>query len=183
MDPLQVAMTGVRMGEKYLQVYCHDATLTRGLATKTGLSGLAALATPDERQAVRARQAADRAGALIEIKVGSLATLDWPEATFDMAVVDNTGGDFASVTTEARGAALGEVRRVLRPGGRAEIIERLPGGTLFGAPSPPDEYAHSGGAVAALESAGFKPVRTLAERDGFRFVEGLKPGAMGALGA
>ena len=175
MDPFQVAMTGVRMGEKYLQVYCHDATLTRGLATKTGLSGLAALATPDQRQAGRARKAADQAGVLIEIAVGSPASLEWPDATFDMVVVDNTAGDFSSGTAAARQATLNEARRVLRPGGRAEIIERLPGGGLFGAPAPPADYAQSGGAATALEAAGFKPVRTLAERDGFRFVEGLNP--------
>jgi ubiquinone/menaquinone biosynthesis C-methylase UbiE len=177
MDPLQVAMTGVRMGEKYLQVYCHDATLTRGLATKTGLSGVAALAAPDERHAARARKAADQAGVLIEIKIGPASTLDWPDATFDMVVIDNTAGDFSSGSADARHATLTEMRRVLRPGGRAELIERLPGGGLFGAPSPPAADVQSAGAVAALEAAGFKPVRTLAERDGFRFVEGLKSSA------
>jgi ubiquinone/menaquinone biosynthesis C-methylase UbiE len=176
MDPLQVAMTGVRMGEKYLQVYCHDATLTRGLATKTGLSGAAALAAADDRQAARARKAADQAGVLIEIAIGSPATLAWPDQTFDMVVIDNTAGDLSNGSAEARQATLREARRVLRPGGRAEVIERLPGGGLFGAPPPPPEYARSGGAAAALEAGGFKPVRILAERDGFRFVEGLKPG-------
>ena len=61
MDPLQVAMTGVRMGERYLQVFCSDATLTRGLATKTGLSGVAALAAPTRRRRpARARPPARR---------------------------------------------------------------------------------------------------------------------------
>jgi SAM-dependent methyltransferase len=178
MDPLQVAMTGVRMGEKYLQVFCSDATLTRGLATKTGLSGGAALAAPDDAQAARARKAADKAGVLIDVKVGPSATLDWPGDLFDMVVVDNTGGDFSSQTSEARRSGLVDARRVLRPGGRIEVIERLPGGGLFGGvPEPPRDYTHSGGAEGALQASGFKPVRTLAERDGFRFVEGLKPGA------
>lgn len=177
MDPLQVAMTGVRMGEKYLQVFCSDVTLTRGLATKTGLSGVAALAAPDDSQAARSRKAADKAGVLIDVKVGSPATLDWPDDTFDMVVVDNTGGHFSARGGAARLAILAETRRVLRPGGRVELIERLPGGGWFGGPPAPSaDYVQGGGAEGALQAAGFKPVRTLAERDGYRFVEGLRPG-------
>jgi ubiquinone/menaquinone biosynthesis C-methylase UbiE len=178
MDPLQVAMTGVRMGEKYLQVFCSDGTLTRGLATKTGLSGMAALAAPDDGQATRARKAADKAGVLIDIKVGPASALAWPDDTFDMVVVDNTAGHFSSQAADARGASLVDARRVLRPGGRVEVIERVPGGGLFGGTAvPPADYTQAGGAEGALAAAGFKPVRTLAERDGYRFVEGLKPGA------
>jgi ubiquinone/menaquinone biosynthesis C-methylase UbiE len=174
MDPLQVAMTGVRMGEKYLQIFCSDAMLTRGLATKTGLSGMAALAAPDEKQAARGRAAAQKVGALIDVKVTPMTSLDWPEATFDMVVVDNTAGGFSDRPAHDRSAALEQIRRVLRPGGRVEIIERIAGTGLFGAaPAVPADYANGGGAEGVLKTAGFKPVRTLAEKDGFRFVEGL----------
>lgn len=159
MDPLQVAMTGVRMGERYLQVFCSDAALTQGLAAKTGLSGTAALAAPDAAHAARAKKAADKAGALIEIKQAPIAVLDWPDEAFDMVVVDNTGGAFAALAEDQRRGCLREARRVLRGGGRVEFIERL---------------TPASGADAQLSAAGFKPVRTLAERDGFRFVEGLK---------
>jgi hypothetical protein len=159
MDPLQVAMTGVRMGERYLQVFCSDAALTRGLATKTGLSGTAALATPDQNQARQAQKAADKAGVLIDIKITPATQLTWDAGAFDMVVVDNTGGAFTSLSEGDRAACLLDVRRVLRDGGRVEFIER---------------ESHASGAEAQLTNAGFKPVRTLAERDGFRFVEGLK---------
>ena len=92
MDPMQVAMTGVRKGERYLQVFCSDAALTRGLATKTGLSGTAALATPDDTQARQAQKAADKAGVLIDIKITPATALTWEDGAFDMVVVDNTGG-------------------------------------------------------------------------------------------
>lgn len=159
MDPLQVAMTGVRMGEKYLQVFCSDATLTQGLASKTGLSGIAALAAPDQTQATCARKASEKAGALIDIKLTPAGALSWDAGLFDMVVIDNTGGAFAALPEAERNACLGEARRVLRAGGRVEFIERLTSTT---------------GAEQLLTAADFKPVRTLAERDGFRFVEGLK---------
>ena len=41
MDPLHVTMTGVRMGERFVQVGCDDAALLRGLAGKVGLTVVA----------------------------------------------------------------------------------------------------------------------------------------------
>jgi ubiquinone/menaquinone biosynthesis C-methylase UbiE len=174
MDPLQVAMTGIRMGERYLQIFCSDQTLTRGLAAKAGLSGVAALAAPDETHAASARKAAAKEGVLIDLKVAPVSDLDWPDASFDMIVVDNTGDGFSSLEPAARDGLLQSIRRVLRGGGRIELIERIGGGLFGGAPQPPDQYAQIGGAEGAFKAAGFKPVRTLAEKDGFRFVEGLK---------
>lgn len=159
LDPLQVAMTGVRMGERYLQVFCSDAALTRGLATKTGLSGTAALAAGDDREATLARKSAEKAGVLIDIKIAAADALGWESGAFDMVVVDNTGGAFTAFSADRRAAALVDMRRVLRPGGRLELIERT---------------THPADAESALSAALFKPVRTLAERDGFRFIEGLK---------
>jgi hypothetical protein len=174
MDPLQVAMTGVRMGERYLQIFCGDSTLTRGLALKTGLSGVAALATPDESQGERARSEAAKAGVLIDVHVTPITTLDWSDASFDMVVIDNTNGDFATLADETRTTLLREVTRLLRAGGRVELIESVRGGFLRSAPTLPASYIQSGGGENALRMANFKPVRTLAEKDGYRFIEGLK---------
>lgn len=157
MDPLQVAMTGVRMGERYLQLFCSDKTLTSGLAMKTGLSGTAALAAPDESHAARARSAANKAGALIDVQVGPPSAWTWQPDAFDMIVIDNTAESFTALAASDRATLLTGARRVLRPGGRVELIER----------------SATASSERALQDGGFKPVRTLAEKDGFRFVEGL----------
>ncbi len=159
MDPLQVAMTGVRMGERYLQVFCSDEALTRGLATKTGLSGVAALAAPDGTHARQAQKAAQKAGVLIDIKTTAPTQLTWDDDAFDMVVIDNTRGAFAALDAADQARCLAEARRVLRKGGRLEFIERTTA-TLE--------------VETLLAAAAFQPVRMLAERDGFRFVEGLK---------
>ncbi len=99
MDPLQVAMTGVRMGERYLQIFCSDVTLTQGLAMKTGLSGLAVLAAPDETHAERARRAASKAGALIDVQAVQPSALPHAADPFDMVVIDNTGDASARSAT------------------------------------------------------------------------------------
>ncbi len=174
MDPLQVAMTGIRMGERYLQIFCSDASLTIGLATKVGLSGVAALAAPDAAQMARAQKAGAKAGALIDVKETTPADLPWPADSFDMVVVDDTGGSFAALAAGDREACLRAARGVLRPGGRIELIERIGGGLFGGAAGAPAGETDGGGVARALEQAGFRPVRLLAEKDGFRFVEGLK---------
>jgi SAM-dependent methyltransferase len=170
MDPLQVAMTGVRMGESVLQIACDDPVLLSGLASKVGLSGTAALAVSDEHQAARGRAAAAKAGALVDVRIGPLDALPFGEGAFDMVVVDDTGGRLSSIDAATRERYLREAWRVLRPGGRVELIERTGRGWFSPARGPTETE----GAEAALRRALFRPVRELIEKDGFRFVEGLK---------
>ena len=88
-----------------------------------------------------------------------------------MAVVDDTQGGFANRPAEVRATALAGLRRVLRAGGRIEVVEGLGSSGLFAKPTArPAGYD----AVKELEAAGFKPVRVLAEVTSFRFVEGLR---------
>ena len=163
MDPLHVSMTGVRMGERFLQIGCYDAALLAGLAAKVGLSGTAAVAAVDEDDARRARAAGAKVGALIEIYdlEGGRA---WPidAGQFDMSVVDDTTEGFAKLDASVRQSCLRNALVAVRPGGRIEIVARLK--------SEVPAYD----ALSELSAAGFKPVRVLAERDRFRFLEGLR---------
>jgi SAM-dependent methyltransferase len=170
-DPLQVSMTGVRMGERFLLVGCDDAVLLAGLGAKVGLSGQAAAVVFDEHQAVRARGAAAREGFLIEQKISRDGRIAFEDATFDLAVVDDTRAGFAALDPSRRAELLRDARRTLRAGGRIEVVEGLGASGVFAkATTRPAEYD----AARELDAAGFRPVRVLAELPNFRFVEGLR---------
>ena len=66
-DPylLIVGMTGVKMGDAFVQVGCADGGRMAAVAGKVGLSGRAAVVAPDEPSAARARKAAEDAGVLV----------------------------------------------------------------------------------------------------------------------
>ena len=163
MDPLQVSMTGVRMGERVLQIGVSDPGLLGGLAAKVGLSGTAAVAAFDDGDAQRAAEIGRKVGALIEVHDIDEGRA-WPigDAQFDMVVIDDTHDRFGDV--ESRHDVLKHAWRALRPGGRIEVIER-----------PTSSIPDYRGVESDLNAAGFKPVRVLAERNRLRFVEGLRP--------
>jgi ubiquinone/menaquinone biosynthesis C-methylase UbiE len=175
---LIVGMTGVKMGDRFLQVGCAHGGRLAAVATKVGLSGRAALVAPDEASAARARKAAEEAGVLVEIEVARPAQLPLADNEFDLAVVDDTAGLFGTMRPEERVASVRELVRVLRPGGRVLVVGAAPRGGLGAVLSrtqsgPP--FVASGDANRSLEADGFKSVRTLAERAGLVFVEGIKP--------
>lgn len=174
MDPLHVTMTGVRMGERFLLIGCDDRSLLGGLAAKVGLSGACAVAAFDNDAATRANAVASDVGALVDVRVVTPEALTFDAASVDMVVVDDTRGSFARMRDADRQQILADARRVLRDGGRLELVERvMVPGLLGGHVTRPDGYA----AEPQMAAAGFKPVRLLAEKDGIRFLEGLKGAA------
>jgi SAM-dependent methyltransferase len=177
-DPLAVAMSGVRLGERVLQIGVDDARLVGQIAAKTGLSGAAACVVADQAQAASAKAGADRAGVLMDIDVAAPGELPHPDGAFDVTIVHSAAGRLASFDETVRRRLLGEAARVLRTGGRIIVIE---GGTQAGlrsllrpAPAAQAAYNAAGGVLAGLRAAGFSPVRELGDREGLRFVEGLK---------
>jgi hypothetical protein len=126
-----------------------------------GLSGSAAVAAHGDADAKLAESIARKVGALIEVTRVDL-NHDWPfeQNTYDMIVIDDTAStfwgfdDFTAVLRNALGS--------VRPGGRIEVVTKID--------TPHEEVDF----VGRLTDAGFKPVRILAERNGFRFVEGLR---------
>lgn len=177
-EPLPIKMSGVRMGERLLQIGADDPKLIASMALKTGLSGSSSVAVTDDASAARARAGAAAAGALIDLHVTNLDTLPFESGAFDVVVVHGRDGSLPSLNEQARmDRALCETLRVLRHGGRIIVIEAGPKSGLAGMLKPyrPDaKYEAAGGTPAALQAAGFRPVRVLWEREGYRFIEGLK---------
>lgn len=172
--PLPVTMSGVRRGERVLQIGIDDAAVVGDIAARVGISGQATVVVADDDQAARARRAAEDANALAEVHVGPLRTLSLPVASFDAVVIHGRSGWLSALTSEARHTWLVECHRLLRHGGRVVATES-------GTPTGWGEWFRgskpslgSPGIVSALQLAGFKPVRVLGDGEGYVFIEGLK---------
>jgi len=181
-DPhlLAVSMTGVKMGDRVVFVGCADGGRLAAVAGKVGLSGRAVAIVADERTAERVRKSAAKAGVLVETEVAPPSRLPLEDGAADLAIVDETADVLGALTAESRPAAVRELIRVLRPGGRVVVVGALPPSgvsALIRSGRPVAPFASSGEANAALSSNGFAIVRTLAEREGLVFVEGIKPRA------
>jgi ubiquinone/menaquinone biosynthesis C-methylase UbiE len=175
---LALAMTGVKLGNRLLQVGCSDASLLAALSSKVGMSGRACVIVTDDDEAERARRGAERAGVLLEVEKAPLGNFPYEDRAFDLIVIDNQDGLIANMKPEQRVATLQQARRTLATRGRIVVIERAPraglGALLSRTAAPVDpHYGSTGGAVTALQAEGFRAVRQLAERDGLSFFEGI----------
>jgi SAM-dependent methyltransferase len=179
-DPfmLVVGMTGVKMGDRLALIGCGHGSRLAAIAAKVGLSGRALAIVPDAASAARMRKGAEHAGVLVDVEIAPPTKLPPDEGTFDLAVVDDTGGVLGALPAEDRVAAVRELLRILRPGGRVMVMGAAPrggfGALLTRAQSGPP-FTASGEVNLALQADGFRSVRTLAEREGIVFVEGVKP--------
>jgi SAM-dependent methyltransferase len=179
-DPhlLAVSMTGVKMGDRVAFVGCAHGGRLAAIAARVGLSGRAVAVVPDERSAALARKGAEQAGVLVEVEVAPPGKLPLEDAGADLAIVDDTGGLLGGMAAAERQAAIREIARALRPGGRIVLLGAVPPSGLArlvtrATPAPP--FATSSDAHETLAASGFNLVRTLAEREGLAFVEGVKP--------
>ena len=166
------------MGERFVQIGCAQGDRLGAVAAKVGLSGRAVAFTPDEASAARARKGAAQAGMLVEVEVAPMTALPVEDSAFDVGVVDDTGGLLNAMRPEDRGRFVRELFRILRPGGRVVALGAIPqsglGALLRRRPVEPS-FTGSGALNELLGAGGFRPVRTLAERDGLIFIEAAKP--------
>jgi len=172
-EPLTVAMTGIKLGDRVLIVGASDTALIAALGIKAGLTGRTCIADSSEREVAHAAAVVEREGALVENAVTPLTTLPYEAGAFDVAILRDVLGP---ARADERPAIAAEAERVIRPGGRCLVIEtsaKAGFGGLVSRPINPDFHA-GGGASPLLTHAGFAGVRTLAERSGLTFTEGVK---------
>ncbi len=174
-DPhmLIVGMSGVKLGDHLLQIGCANGGALAAVAAKLGLSGRALAVVADAAAAARVQKGASQQGVLVDVELAPPTRLPVADQEFDLVIVDDSAAGFAGLSSDDRAATLREALRVLRPGGRSLVISALPATGIAamlgrGATGPAFD------ATPSLEAGGFRIVRLLAERDGLRFVEGMK---------
>jgi ubiquinone/menaquinone biosynthesis C-methylase UbiE len=174
-EPLTITMSGIKLGDRLLVLGAADHQLIAALATKAGLTGRTVVIDADAGRTEQAATAVEREGALIEPITAPWGMLPLDPDSFDVVVLRDV---LAHVSEQDRARAVQEAHRVLRPGGRCLVIDgaRRGGlGALFRRGETAAAYASGGGASATLGAHGFRGTRTLAERDGIAFTEGIKP--------
>ena len=124
-DPhlLVVGMTGVKMGDRFVQIGCAHGGRLAAVAARSACRAARSLVAPDEASAARARKGAAEAGVLVEVEIAPPTRCRSTPTTFDLAVVDDTGGCLARMRADGSGRRrCASCARVLRPGGRVMVI-------------------------------------------------------------
>lgn len=155
---LVASMVGAKLGERLLLMGGADGRLLAALGAKTGLTGTIAAVEPDKETATRVLTDATKAGVLADAYAAADGVMPFDINSFDIVVIPFPADEGPSLA-----APLAEAFRVLRNGGRVSIITRS--SSSSGASSP---------IVAAIQQAGFRASRLLAERDKLVFYEGVK---------
>ena len=173
LEPLVVSMCGLKLGHRFLVIGTSDLELVARLAGKVGLTGRACLLGESAAQTAAAAAAVEQQGALVESFTAPFTSLPFEARAFDAVVLRNVLG---AIEPSRRSAAMHEVMRVVRPGGRGIALEDLPKGGIRALVTGRGGGTPSAGPIAVelLTAAGFRGVRLLAEREGFAFVEGVK---------
>jgi ubiquinone/menaquinone biosynthesis C-methylase UbiE len=169
-EPLIAAMTAVRMGDRLLIIGCGATKVIAQIAARPGITGRACAMDDDADRTARAAAAAQREGALLEVETASFTALPFERDAFDVVVVNHL---LPRLERNQRAACVAEAVRVVRGGGRCVVVQAGRSGGLAGifGGSPRMTAAEVEG---ELSSAGFRAVRTIAEREGLLFVEGAR---------
>jgi len=170
-EPLPVTMAGVKLGNRFLAVGVRDPGLIAVLSARAGLTGTACAVDADEDAVKKAAVSIEAGGVLAEVIRAPWGLWPYDEGAFDVALVKDL---LPALTSDNRSRCVSEMLRVLRPGGRAVVIEPAPRGgfgALLNRQTVDPKYR---GPLQALKDEGFAAVRELAERDGVLYVEGIK---------
>ena len=136
--------TGLRPGQRALDVASGTGDLGAGLARQVGREGLAVLTDINREMLARGRdRLIDKGlGAHVAFVIANAECLPFPERSFDCVTI---GFGLRNVTDKS--AALASMRRVLRPGGRLLVLE-------FSKPRPEIQAAYDAYSFKVLPRLG-----------------------------
>ena len=166
------AMIGVKPADSVLVVGASDGGLAADVALVTGLNGRTVVVDSAAGSQAGVDAAAAKAGALVEFLVAPATALPLDPGGFDVVIV-------LAASLPELGAPSGvfdEAARVTRPAGRVLFIEHLRKPGVRALRSKPAAPRLETATVCRLfEGAGLRSARVLAEADGRRFYEAVKP--------
>jgi demethylmenaquinone methyltransferase / 2-methoxy-6-polyprenyl-1,4-benzoquinol methylase len=115
-----LSQTGLRPGQRALDVASGTGDLGAGVARQVGRDGLAVLTDINREMLARGRdRLIDKGvGARVEFVIANAECLPFPDSAFDCVTI---GLGLRNVTDKA--VALASMRRVLKPGGRLLVLE------------------------------------------------------------
>ncbi len=169
-------LSGVRSGDRVLDVGCGTGYFTRQMARSAAPRGSALGVDPDQVAIAQARRATRLSNC--EFSEGTAEALEMPEGTFDVVVSSLM---IHHLPESLRAQAIAEMFRVLRPGGRVLIAEFRPPSSRIGRLliRPFVSPAMENNSIHLLEpmvrEAGFGQVDSGNACPWIRYVQGVKP--------
>jgi demethylmenaquinone methyltransferase/2-methoxy-6-polyprenyl-1,4-benzoquinol methylase/phosphoethanolamine N-methyltransferase len=110
----------VAAGDHVLDVGCGTGTLSVAARKRVDPTGSVHGVDASPEMIARARRKSVRSNLPVTFELAAAQSLPFPDATFDVILCSLA---LHHLPQEARAAALAEMRRVLKPGGRAVIVE------------------------------------------------------------
>lgn len=114
-----LAQAQLQPHQRVLDIGCGTGTLAVLIKRRQPTADVIGL-DPDPKALARARRKAERAGVTIRFDHGFSDALGYPDGAFDRVFSSMM---FHHLRAESKPKTLGEIRRVLRPGGRLELLD------------------------------------------------------------
>jgi len=110
----------IQPGESVLEVGCGTGDVALAARRQAGAEGMVCGTDPAPEMIAVAKGKAERAGLAVDFQIGVIESIAFPDASFDV-VFSSLMMHHLPADLKRRG--LGEIARVLRPGGRCVVVD------------------------------------------------------------